>query len=81
MMSYAVKFLKPWAGNFFSGSKKMFITFTLFGMLMIASGAPSNVPLSVRHYNGDIQHEARPSSCEVKWVYDINVRDVIIDVG
>ena len=41
--------------------KVMFIPVLLFGMFIAASG-DSNDTLSI----GDILHEARPSSCEVK---------------
>ena len=39
----------------------MFILVLLFSMLVMASGV-SNITLS----NGDILHEVKPSSCEVK---------------
>ena len=41
----------------------MFIPFLLFGMF-IAAADNSNETLSICHYNGDILHEPRPSSCE-----------------
>ena len=63
--------------------KKMFVSFILFGMFVMATG-DFNVTLS----NGDILHEVRPSSCEVKchsiyakWVYKIGVKDVTDDAG
>ena len=61
----------------------MFILVLLFGMFIAASG-DSNTTLS----NGDILHEVKPSSCEVKchginvkWVYEIGVKDVTDDDG
>ena len=39
----------------------MFILVLLFGMVVMATG-DSNITLS----NGDILHEVKPSSCEVK---------------
>ena len=50
----------------------MFILVLLFGMFIAASG-DSNNTLS----NGDILHEARPSSCEVKChgICQVGIRD------
>ena len=45
----------------------------LFGMFMLATGAQSNNTLS----NGDILHEVKPSSCEVKChgICQVSIRD------
>ena len=54
-------------------------------MFVVATG-DSNDTLSTRHYNGDILHEARPSSCEVKCynkcqIYEIGAKDVTDEAG
>ena len=50
----------------------MFILVLLFGMFIAASG-DSNITLS----NGDILHEVKPSSCEVKChnICQVGIRD------
>ena len=50
----------------------MFILVLLFGMLVMSTG-DFNVTLS----NGDILHEVRPSSCEVKChnICQVGIRD------
>ena len=54
----------------------MYFSFILFGMFVMAIG-DSNDTLSIWHYNGDILHEARPSSCEVKChnICQVGIRD------
>ena len=54
----------------------MYFLFILFGMFVMATG-DSNDTLSIRHYNDDILHEVRPSSCEVKChnICQVGIRD------
>ena len=56
----------------FLAYKKMLVSFILFGMLVMATG-DSNITLS----NGDILHEVKPSSCEVKChgICQVGIRD------